>query len=196
MRLELISKLDIPIPPLSKDYQLNYLYSPRIYGIINYLAASGRKYLEIGTYRGVSLYSAAYGNPQTVCHSIDHSRGFDSNNLWAIRTLLFGLNNAQVVKTDYPAFFSTCKSKYDVIFVDGPKNYEQMLLQLIFSSSFLAPQGLIIIADIRRSEVHEAIMEIRTLDKTIDLFFQASPTNILHSDFEKGLIVLRKTSHG
>lgn len=138
-----------PVPLLDKRGVHNYMGGTMTYGLLRHLAEeTGGPYLEIGSYRGVSLLAAGMGTG-IKCTGIDNFSGISERladqHEKALRANIAGHANIRLLQKDFRQDRS--KKKYGVIFVDGPHDAAGTLAQLEFSADRLKDGGYIVVDD-------------------------------------------------
>jgi hypothetical protein len=123
-------------------------------------------YLEVGTWRGCSLLSAALYNPTAKCIGIDDFSEFDQykNNEKILNDNLekFGRpENIKFYKGDYKEvvskiFAENPELKINVYFYDGNHSYEDQLYGLKIMLPYFAQKAVIIVDDLNWERVEKA----------------------------------------
>lgn len=108
-------------------------------------------YLEVGSFRGASLLSAAIFNNSTLCIGVENFSGFNkdgANEEVLNRNLIkFGLDNVRLEKMDFRRGFAGIGKRLDVYFYDGHHDYEDQIMGLEMSLPFLKEECVIIVDD-------------------------------------------------
>ncbi|MBN3040645.1 MAG: class I SAM-dependent methyltransferase, partial [Candidatus Omnitrophica bacterium] len=165
------------IDPYPIDRRMNIIAEKKIYGMstenvrfmVNELVrrfAGNGVYLEIGTFQGGSLLSAALYNPGTRCIGFDNFSEFDSegineNILYKNLSEFNFLKNIEFYKKDYKKglneFFNENPGlKIDVFFYDGPHTFEDHFQGLKQIIPYLNEKCIIIIDDTNYPQVERA----------------------------------------
>lgn len=125
--------------------------------------AKEKVYLEVGTYQGSSLLSAALFNPYTRCIGIDNFSQFRNREIQLRKNLeLFNeCKNIKFYNMDYKAAFKKLFSedpdlKIAVYFYDGYHSYEEQKDGLDLMLPHLADQCIILVDDINWRQVEMA----------------------------------------
>jgi predicted O-methyltransferase YrrM len=119
-------KSKIPAEYIEK---LTGLASPKVWHLLNNLAAQAENYLEIGTYMGSSLMAALYDNGHVSAVAVDnfcmkpHTRGHFFKNTDHLKFTFI----EQDCFTINPSIF---KTGFDLYFYDGRHNYEDQFKAL------------------------------------------------------------------
>ncbi len=130
------------------------------------LFAKGGLYMEIGTYQGCSLLSAALFNSSTKCVGIDNFSLFDpkKDNEQYLQSNLAKFDNPQNIhlcRGDYkdviPKYFEQRdNTKVHVYFYDGPHSFVDQLEGLEIVLPYLARECVILVDDLNVPEVERA----------------------------------------
>lgn len=128
--------------------------------------AEGGLYMEVGTYRGCSLLSAALYNARTQCVGVDNFSLFDpeQENEKYLKSHLAKFDNPkniQLRKGDYsdvvPEYFKHRSDlKVNVYFYDGPHSFEDQLKGLEIVRPHLARESIVLVDDLNVPEVERA----------------------------------------
>ena len=131
--------------------------------------ATGGTYLEVGTYKGCSLLSAALFNPSARCIGIDNfcmfSTGLSSRTAFKQNLEKFGnLKNVEFREGDYrecirELFLKEPGLKVNVYYYDGKHSYANQLEGLRIMKPFLAQKCIIFIDDVNLYRVRRANMD-------------------------------------
>lgn len=115
-------------------------------------------YLEVGTYQGGSLLSAALGNPSTRCIGIDNFSQFDpeGKNETFLRRNLAGFGdpaNIEFYNEEYRAAFGRLfggapAAKVDVYYYDGEHSYRGQIDGLEAALPYLAERCIVLVDDV------------------------------------------------
>lgn len=175
--------------------------TPLIRGLINSLVRhTGGPYLEIGTYRGVSLLAAAWRNSGTLCMSVDDFSQFDRDHLnyeitkQRIESASLSENGTMVLhRNDFRRFFQTWDhSNFRVYFYDGPHTYDDQLAGLELVLPILHPDAYIIVDDTNWQEVREANTVFRCRHGWEVVFERRTKANG-SADWWNGIEVMKKS---
>lgn len=156
---EKIIKPYFPYVPLIDERGVyNYMGGRMTYGLIRHLCVDTcGPYLEVGSYRGVSLLAAGDGTG-VKCTGIDNFSGVAARLADDHRTALLaniaGHENIRLIEKDFRNVRS--RKKYAVIFLDGPHDYEGTRAQIEYAKKRLKPGGYIILDDANSEEVRQA----------------------------------------
>jgi predicted O-methyltransferase YrrM len=154
-----ISPLSVPFP-LRDGGRPDAMSTPKIRGIINYLAGKGSTYLEIGVLRGSSIVSAAHGN-DCQCVGVDNFSQFnnDNTNEAVARERASAYENISLLKADcWEALevLAVGGAKVDTYFYDGAHDYHSQLRGLEAALPLFGDDTYIIVDDINWLEVRQA----------------------------------------
>lgn len=155
-------------------------------------------YLEVGTYRGASLLSAALGNSSTLCVGIDNFSELGGKENYPIllnNLAKFNFKNVRFVREEYHSLMTegiitrfTGGKKIDVYLYDGGhKMFEQWQgLQAVLP--YLSPRCVVIVDDYNWSNVHVPTMAFAKEEGFSTIF--AVQTAQYPSNWWNGLVVL------
>lgn len=120
--------------------------------------AQGGTYLEVGSYRGCSLLSAAIFNPTTLCVGIDDFSGFkeSGDNRAALHTNIEACGSPPNIEFYECSFLDGLRRfraehaerKVDVYFYDASHDYVSQVLGLVRALPLLAERCLIVVDDL------------------------------------------------
>lgn len=145
-------------------------------------AGGGRCYVEVGTYRGLTLLSVAKGNPEVACYGIDNFSQFDvdgvNQRIIAERSAALGTTNANLIKSDFEAAFDDLHAhigdlKVGSYNVDGPHDYRSQLVCLTQVVKYLAPYAVIFVDDSNYEHVRQANKDFLQAFPQFKLLFEA-----------------------
>lgn len=113
-------------------------------------------YLEVGSYRGCSLLSAALHNPYTLCIGIDNFCGFNEDRQNRAKMeenfRAFGNpENIEFMEMDFREGFGQVLGEsrcINVYLYDGHHDYEDQIMGLEMALPWLASQCIIIVDDV------------------------------------------------
>jgi len=116
-------------------------------------------YLEVGTYRGLSLINVAKNNPDKASFGIDNfsqfnSDGSNKNAVYAAMALYDV--SATLIDKDFEEALLNFDRKVGVYFVDGPHDYRSQYLCLDFGRRSMITGGVIVIDDANYEHVRRA----------------------------------------
>lgn len=114
----------------------------------------GDSYLEIGVRRG-----------ETLCHvASDDKTGVDPNPQFdkLASDLRPVLAQAIFHKTDSNSFFASNTKHFDVVFIDGLHQYEQVMTDIANAFNVLKPSGFIVLHDCCPTDAYSATREWHT----------------------------------
>jgi predicted O-methyltransferase YrrM len=157
--------LDRRMSILKDKYNIDGMSTENIRLVINELVkifAKNGLYVEVGTYQGCSLLSAALFNPSTICYGIDNFSQFDHDNInkdILIKNIeISEVKNVRFYEGDYseviPAKFS--EKSIDVYFYDGEHSYDSQISGLNIIKPYLKDTGIIIVDDASWPEPRKA----------------------------------------
>lgn len=151
------------------DKQIAGMCSENIGFMINEIVkrfAKGGAYLEVGSYMGYSLSSAALYNPSTRCVGIDNFSTHDPKNenekiLKENLKKLGLLENVEFHNRDYMQAFELIRGKEPdlkiaVYYYDGDHLYEEQIKGLSLALPFLSERCVIIVDDLNYDSVEDA----------------------------------------
>jgi tRNA G46 methylase TrmB len=141
-------------------------------------------YLEIGTWKGASLCSAAFHNPDIECYGIDNFSEFNKNSpeeFLKRHIKQFKLSNAQYFKMSYQNFLKTNDTvngkKVKVLFYDGNHTIGHHSQAMKSCRKLLTDEAVIFIDDIGFSHLKQPIL------KEVVAFAKKNPEYTFIKDF-------------
>ncbi len=138
------------------------LSDPKICNLLNRLVAAmpaDQKYLEIGTFKGLTLCSAAYGNKGKHCIACDKFRFWAKSTGWGFQARAafhanidrYKANSATIEFHDMKslAMFrkGLVKGPIGVYFYDGNHRYEATRKNILAAVPLLAPSSVLLVDD-------------------------------------------------
>jgi Methyltransferase domain len=150
------------------------LSSPRVANFLNRLVARlapGETYLEIGTWKGLTLISAAFDNPSKVCIGCDRFRAwgrFTGPGVLARRALAKNLKRYRARSAKIRVFaMKSCElfrrrllgAPVGVYFYDGDHSYESTHHGMVAASPFLAERSVVLVDDWNDREIRRATFD-------------------------------------
>lgn len=142
--------------------QIPGLSSPRVCNLLNRLVAGmapGDRYLEIGTFKGRTLLSAAYGNKGKVCYACDKFRFWGKHTGWgfdARRALYGNIARYRTTSAEIRFFEMTSRALFDrrlvqgpigVYFYDGDHSYRGTHHGVVSAAPLLAHRSILLMDD-------------------------------------------------
>jgi hypothetical protein len=136
--------------------------SPRVCNLLNRLVAGmdkGEHYLEIGTWKGRTLLSAAYGNRGRLCVGCDKFRFFGRYTGWGFRARrAFHANLRRYASESAEVRFFEMPSRtlfrrrlvpgpVGVYFYDGAHSYEDTRENVAAGAHFLSTRAVVLVDD-------------------------------------------------
>jgi hypothetical protein len=136
--------------------------SPRVCNLLNHLVARmdpGEQYLEIGTWQGLTLLSAALGNQGRVCIGCDKFRvfgrytgfGFLARRRLRRNLARYAGRTAEIRMYELPSasFFAAgvLSAPIGVYFYDGDHSYRGTRESMIAAARWLSPRAAILVDD-------------------------------------------------
>jgi hypothetical protein len=144
--------------------------------------SDGECYVEVGTYRGLTLLSVASANPTVTCYGIDNFSHHDqegiNEKLIRDRAARAGIRNATLIKSDFEDALSELSGyvgpKYvGCYMVDGPHDYRSQLVCLTLARKWLAPSAVIFVDDSNYEHVRQANKDFLLAFPEFKLLFEA-----------------------
>lgn len=189
-------------PPLSLQDErgtYNYMSTPNIYGLIRQLVQdTGGPYLEIGSYRGMSLLAAGAGTG-VGCIGIDNfcGVGYRGDNETILREQIAPYEHIHLVNNDFRdalKILKNAKMQFSVIFIDGPHDYDGTLDQLKLSEKVLRKTGYIIIDDLNFAPVEHAMRDFLATGrgKKFDVVLYQKTSERQHPTWWNGIAVIER----
>lgn len=158
-----------------EDNNIIGMSSENIRFLINELVKKYAKtYLEVGTYQGCSLISAALYNPHVRCIGIDNFSKFNKNKhgKWTCSSSdviqknieKMDLSNVEFIQGDYKTellklFEKEKELKIDVYLYDGLHDYQSQIDGLNIIKPYLSESCIILVDDLEFSGVKKANIE-------------------------------------
>jgi Methyltransferase domain len=145
-------------------------------------AENGTCYLEVGTYRGLTLLSVASANSSVPCYGIDNFAQHDhtgmNETLIRQRAAKFNITNANLIITDFEDALMNLdshigKKQVGCYLVDGPHDYRSQLVCLTLARKWLAPRSIIFIDDSNYEHVRQANKDFLLAFPEFKLLFEA-----------------------
>lgn len=139
-------------------------------------------YVEVGTYRGLTLLSVASANPTVPCFGIDNFSQFDpsgENERTVLeRSARMNIRNASLIKSDFEDALLDLASyigarKIGAYMVDGPHDYRSQLVCLTLARRRLAKNAVIFIDDSNYEHVRQANKDFLLAFPEFKLLFEA-----------------------
>jgi len=182
-----------------KTLNIKGMNTENIRFIINDLVKKYAKtYLEIGTYQGSSIISAAIFNNNVRCIAIDNFSQFDNNGV--NKSILLNniknaeINNIELIDKDYKIaitelFKNEPNLKIDIYFYDGNHSYENQLNGLNIIKPYLSKSCIIFIDDTNYDRVLKANQHWLTENTDFKSFNIDTPKNG-HNTWWNGFSIL------
>lgn len=148
-----LGEFNPPLPLQNERGAFNYMSTPKLYGLLRYLATeTGGPYLEIGSYRGMSLLAAGK-DTEVTCTGIDSFTGvgWREENETILLEQIKPYDNISLIKADYRDGLATVKKsrkKFSVVFLDGPHEEDLTLEQMELTAKLVKKNGYIVVDDI------------------------------------------------
>jgi predicted O-methyltransferase YrrM len=182
-----------PLPLTTNRGVHNYMSTPTIYGILRHLCEeTGGPYLEIGSYRGMGLVACS-----EICTAtgIDNFTGvgYRVDNYEILQKQIEG-RDAVLFRGDYLdvcAILEDNKSKFGVIFVDGPHDKGDTANQLQAVRKLIKKGGFIVVDDYNGADVKAEVKEFAA-GRGFELLFEQVSPRVNHKIWWRGIAVIRK----
>lgn len=158
-----------PLPLQTPRGVYNYMSTPTIYGIIRALCAETRgPYLEVGSYRGMSLLAAGAEQTFVRCYGVDMFTGvgYRADNKDILLSQIAPYRNIDLLEGDYAEVLPDLqrkRRKFSVVFIDGPHEEGHTARQLELCAPMLKKGGYIVIDD----------YQMHSVKAEADTFFEA-----------------------
>lgn len=199
INLKEIQPFNPPLPFQDDRAVHNYMSTPTIYGLLRQLVTeTGGPYLEIGSYRGMSLLAAGQDNDIT-CIGIDNftGTGYRAENEVILMQQIEPYDNIRFFKQDYRDGFGTVKKmrkKFGVIFLDGPHGKEETAEQLEHAAKLIKKGGFIVVDDLNKTEVSFALDQFMqtTAGKKYEIVLDQTTKDRNDPVWWNGLAVIQK----
>ena len=165
--------------------------------LINYLVKNYAKngtYLEVGSFRGASLCSAAYKNHSTKCIGIDNFSVWDKDgtNMSILNENIKPYANIKFFESDYVDFFKK-KLKLetvDVYFYDGDHKLGAQYEGLLNILPFLKKKCIIIVDDTNWERVSLANKSFLEMHTDFELLLDIKTPGNGHASWWNGIQVM------
>lgn len=153
-------------------------------------------YLNIGTWRGFSLFAGMAGNPEKHCIGVDSFVQFGGPRRTFLRRFqklrstshhFFDVDWRQYMQLQHTA-------KIGVLFYDAAHDEKSQLDALIMSDPLIIMGGIIIVDDTNWDEPRNAVQRFLEQNKGYRILFDQRTSGNCHPTFWNGLIVLEKCS--
>jgi hypothetical protein len=144
--------------------------------------SSGECYVEVGTYRGLTLLSVASANPTVACYGIDnfshHDQDGINESLIRERAAKAGIHNATLIKSDFEDALGGLSDyigskQIGCYLVDGPHDYRSQFVCLTLAHKWLAPRAVIFVDDSNYEHVRQANKDFLLAFPKFKLLFEA-----------------------
>lgn len=150
------------------------LSSPKVCNFLNQLVAAlepGEHYLEIGTWKGLTLCSAIYGNEGKVCYACDKFRlwgrftgwGFQAKKELLANVARYGEGGATVhfhhMNSEKLFAKGLVPAPVKVYFFDGDHSFEGTKKGVLQAAPLLAQESILLMDDFRGEEIQRATYE-------------------------------------
>ena len=133
-------------------------------------------YVEIGVFRGFTLFNNALNNKNIQCIGVDNFSLFDEDkkNLKKInKTILrYKIKNIKIIKKDFEEAQKIIKKKIGVLLIDGPHDYRSQLIALMKYDNLMSDNSIIIIDDSNYYHVRKATQDFLETHNNYSLVFQ------------------------
>ncbi len=192
---------DIPkgVSPLKNKFGVEGMTTPNIQGLINHYVKSANLYVEIGSYQGRTLMSAAHKN-NALCIGIDNFSQFDKNgeNERILKDAINDFDNIEFIKADCFAGIRELGRKVeetkvliDVFFYDGNHTYDDTFKALEKILPLLSDNAKMIIDDTNWDVIHLAVTEF-CAKFGFEIEFERKTKKNGSKDWWNGIIVISK----
>lgn len=187
-------------PPLPlKDGRgiFNYMSTSTIYGLIRQLCEeTGGPYLEIGSYRGMSLLAAGQ-DTKVKCYGIDNftGTGHRAQNKPILLEQIEPYDNIELIEADYRDALPELKKKrkkFGVIFLDGPHGEEETAEQLEYASKMIKKGGYVIVDDLNFTEVAICVDRFMKGNSKFEIVLHETTKDRNDRTWWNGVCVIRK----
>lgn len=194
-----LGEFNPPLPLTNERGLHNYMSTPKLYGLLRYLSeTTGGPYLEIGSYRGMSLLAA--GRDTGVdCTGIDSfvEVGWREENETILLQQIKPYDNIRLFNADYRDALANIKKsrkKFSVVFLDGPHNEEPTLEQLELTAKLIKKNGYIVVDDIGYTGVALALDRFlrSNAGKKFKVVFEKTTNHRNDPDWWNGVCVIQK----
>ncbi len=155
----------------------------------------GTCYLNIGTWKGFSLFAGMAGNPDRWCIGVDSFVEFGGPRSAFLRRF-------QRLRTDAHEFFNTDWREYmrmhtrkiGVFFYDAAHDEQSQFDSLMIADPFIVPGGVVIVDDTNWQGPRDAVNAFLSQKKNYELIIDQATAGNCHPTFWNGLMILRKCS--
>jgi len=202
INFELIEPLDLfGLKDQALDINIEGFTTPKICGILNHLTSKGKTFVEIGTYRGVTLASAMHKN-KVKAFGIDNyswptkvttTRSPQLN----LQTAISRAKGAEVIARDYaPGLGKIVASgiKIDCYFVDGPHNYEDVKKCIELAEPMFSESTYVVLDDANNPGVKKVIDDLDKKENWELIFEKLTDKEKNHPDWWNGIAIFQVKS--
>ncbi len=194
----LTSKKELKFKPLKNTFGVEGMTTANIRGLINYFAGKSTVFLEIGSYKGQTLCSAAYKNPNTICIGVDNFSQFNKlgENERILKEAIKPFPNIEFWKMEAIEAIKEIDKKgikVGCFFYDGDHSLAATLDALTAIESLMTEDGIIIVDDTNFEDVDNAVKMFLKSGKWDVVFEKSTPKKVNgHKDWWNGIVVLQR----
>lgn len=153
-------------------------------------------YLNIGTWRGYSLFAGMVGNRDARCIGVDSFVQFGGPRTAFLRDFqkLCSAHHSFFDMDWYDYMHSHHTEKIGVLFYDGAHDEKSQFDAMIEADPFIIENGIIIVDDTNWSGPKDAVAHFLQEKKNYHCIFEHETTSNCHPTFWNGIMVLQKKS--
>lgn len=155
----------------------------------------GTCYLNIGTWKGFSLFAGMAGNPDRSCIGVDSFVEFGGpREIFLRRFQRLRTKCHEFFDADWRAYMKTHTRTIGVFFYDAAHDQQSQFDSLMIADPFIVPGGVIIVDDTNWPGPRDAVKAFLSQKKNYELVFDQTTAGNCHPTFWNGVMILRKCS--
>ncbi|UCE19732.1 MAG: class I SAM-dependent methyltransferase [Gemmatimonadota bacterium] len=167
--------------------------------IINKIVSNmrdGECFLNIGVWKGYTLFAGMVGNESKVCIGVDNFSQFGSPRGYFLEKFRkLKSENHYFFEMSYEKYFEQVhRSNIGFYIYDGHHGYENQLNNLLVAEQFFSDGCIVMIDDTNFSQVRKATQDfIATSKNTYEILVDARTPRDRHMTFWNGVMIFQKT---
>lgn len=152
-------------------------------------------YLNIGTWRGFSLFAGMAENPTKHCIGVDSFVEFGGPRKSFFRRFqTLKSDRHEFFESDWREYMTRHTEKIGVFFYDAAHDEKSQFDALVIADPFIVPDGIMIIDDTNWSGASDAVKAFLSHKKNYRLLFEQLTADNCHPTFWNGISVIQKCS--